>query len=189
MNIDEEKIWLDDPATALEVRASILIAAAAGIMEHLKEFEPASHTRRYRILDKVAGRLTELFELYPLAAEYDLVNLGLQFFDQEHDARLKLLFAQGLQVLPPEAPESLKKLTFAERWKRGDVLNLNGTTIIIHSVFKDEYWYIKGPMLLYSSVNYPDNPMLHKWRRIAQLGENCSDDQIRDAWVQEKYRA
>jgi hypothetical protein len=175
----DEPTLLEDPAVELEVRAAILIAAAAGIMEHLKEFEPAKHTRRYRMLDKMAERLVGLFDLYPLVWEYDLVNLGQDFFDKEHDARLRAMLKRGLQVVPPEAPDGLKKLVLTERWKRGDILYLNGDTIIIHSVLPDEYHYVKGPALLYSSTNYPMNPFLRSWKRIAQLGEDCTDDDIR----------
>jgi hypothetical protein len=168
-----------DPQTLLDVRASILLAAAIGIMEHLTGFEPAKHTRRYRMLTKAAEAMSELFVMYPSAMEYDLVSLGLEFFDKEHDARLSQLMERGIQVLPPEAPGELKKLVFSERWKRGDVLYLNGTTIVIHSVHPGEYHYISGPALLYSSTNYPSNPFLHKWKRIAQLGEHCTDQDLR----------
>ena len=149
-----------DPQTLLDVRASILLAAAIGIMEHLIGFEPAKHTRRYRMLTKAAEAMSELFVMYPSAMEYDLVNLGLEFFDKEHDARLNQLMERGIQVLPPEAPGELKKLVFNERWKRGDVLYLNGITIVIHSVEKDSYEYYHGNAIYYSDRVYPSRDYL-----------------------------
>jgi hypothetical protein len=108
----------------------------------------------------------------------------MQFFDKEHDQRLRNLMKQGLIVLPPAAPEGLKKLVAAERWKRGDVLYLNGVTIVIDSVHPEEYHFVRGPALLYSSTNYPMNPLLHRWKRIDQLGEDCTDEDIRESmWV------
>jgi len=183
-NPTEHPEWLEDPATALEVRAAILIAAASGIMEHLKQFEPAKHTKRYRSLDQVSEKIVKLFDLYPLVWEYDIVELGMKFFDQEHDQRLRDLLKQGLQVMPPAVPDGLKKLVLAERWKRGDVLYLNGVTIVIHSVRPEEYHFVRGPALLYSSTNYPMNPLLHQWKRLDQLGENCTDEEIAESmWV------
>ena len=169
---------LEDPTTLLEVRAAILLAAASGVMEHLMAFEDAKHTRRYRKLNEAADKINKLFDLYHLVWEYDIVSLGTEFFDKEHEARLNQLLERGVRVIPPEAPDKLKKLVFEERWKRGDVLRLNGVTIIIHSVHPEEYHYICGPALLYSSTNYPRNPFLHKWKRIDQLGEDATDEEL-----------
>jgi len=174
----EDNVLLEDSETLLEIRAAILLAAAAGVMEYLMAFEPAKHTKRYRKLNDMSARINQLFDLYPLVWEYDIVNLGCEFFNKEHEERLSNLLNQGIKILPPEAPDKLKKLVFEERWKRGDVLNLHGTTIIIHSVYPDEYHYICGPALLYSKANYPMNPFLHKWKRIDQLGEDATDEEL-----------
>ena len=169
---------LEDEKTLLEVRAAILLAAASGIMEHLKAFEPAKHTRRYRKLDDTATKINSLFNLYPLVWEYDIISLGMEFFDKEHEARLNLMLERGIKVVPPEAPDKLRKLVFEERWKRGDVLNLNGMTVIIQKVLPDEYHYICGPAVLYSKANFPLNPLLHKWKRVDQLGEDATDEEL-----------
>lgn len=176
-----EENYLENQETLLEVRAAILLAAATGIMEYLMGFEPAKHTRRYRKLSEESKNLNKLFDLYPLVWEYDIVNLGLEFFNKEHEDRLQELFSRGLKVIPPEAPDKLKKVVFEERWKRGDVLRLNGVTIIIHSVLPDEYHFIdpKENALWYSKAIYPDNPLFHKWKRVCQLGENVTDKELR----------
>ena len=181
----EENKLLEDSATLLEIRAAILLAAATGIMEYLMGFEPAKHTRRYRKLAEESQRLNKLFDLYPLVWEYDIVNLGLEFFNKEHEDRLQEMFSRGLKVIPPEAPDKLKKVVFEERWKRGDVLRLNGTTIIIHTALSDEYHFVAdySTYYLYSKAVFPDNPLFHKWKRIYQLGEHCTDQNIRQFFL------
>lgn len=183
-----------DEEVLKHLEAAMLLASAAGIMIHLKKKETAKHTKRYRELDKVEDAMMKLFDMYPLSSQFNLVDMGAKFYDSEHDARLKKMIEMGVEVLPPSEKEieecRAKGLTpkgravFKERWKRGDVLKNGKTVIVIERFTGDEYYFVCGPALLYSRPNHPKDPYLLFWEKIDSLGEDCTDDDIRESmWV------
>ena len=188
-NSAELSDYIIDQEVLKHLRGGILLAAAAGIMVHLQRMEPAEHTKRARTLKKVEDAVYGLFDLYPKSDDYNMQDLGLAFFNDEHEDRLKRMFAQGVCVVPPTKEDIAKckelgiepkpRAVFKDRWKRGDVLQRDGKVIVIESVHPEEYHYVNGPALLYSKANHRKDPYLLNWKKVAALGENYTQEDFR----------
>ncbi len=185
-----------DPEVLKHLRGGILLAAAAGIMIHLQHLEPAEHTKRSRELRKAERAIYDLFDLYPKSDDFNMQDLGCEFFNAEHEERLRKLFERGVEILPPTEEDIEKckaagiepkpRAVFKDRWKRGDVLQKDRAVIVIQQDKGDEYHYVQGAALLYSKANHPKDPLLLTWKKIDAFGEECSDQEIRESmWAQE----
>jgi hypothetical protein len=166
-----------DEEVLKQLKAGLLLASAAGILIHLKEMEPAKHTKRYRELGKVEDAMIKLFELYPLCGQFDITDLGARFFDAEHDARLKQMMEEGVEILPPSEeelaeakakgrPAPLHRAVFRDRWQTGDRLKKGNRQIIIVSFEGDQYHFREGAGIYYSKTAEPKDPYLLFWKRI-----------------------
>lgn len=167
------------PDILREVKASLLIASAAGAMEHLRGMEPHSKTRRSRELGKVAESMMGLFGYYPLAADFDIIDLGSKLFDDELETRIDSLLRMGLvKKWSPE--KKCYYLDVPDRYCRGDVLMHPDTRkeVVVSKVCEDEYWVISDIAELYSRANWPSDPYLFRWKKIMSLGEDVSRDEI-----------
>ncbi len=89
---------ITDEKTLEEVRATLLLSAAAGAVIHLKDLEPAKHTRRYRDLDKAEDAIMRVFDNYRLVGQYDLTALGCELFDDGLNDKLADLMSRGVEV-------------------------------------------------------------------------------------------
>jgi hypothetical protein len=180
-----------DEEVLKHIEAAMLLASAAGIMINLKEREHATHTKRYKELDKVESALIKLFNMYPMSDKFNLIDMGHQFYEEEHNSKLKKMIEMGVEVLPPSDEEVARckalgieakpRAVFKERWKRGDVLQHGKTVVVIERFTGDEYYYVQGPALLYSRANHPKDPYMLFWKKIDSLGEDCTDDDIRES--------
>jgi len=66
-------------------------------------------------------------------------------------------------------------------WKRGDVLKKGKKFGVIHTVRDEGYDIVVGPALLYSEKNWTSDPFLEEWEKVNSLGQNCTDDEIRES--------
>ena len=139
-----------------DVASAILLSSVIGSLEILIHKEKPK-TRRYREIEDAIKQCCSLLKFYKKSEEYDLVNLGVKFFELM-DSHLQVLFVRGVQIVG-------EKLLPVDKFEPGDVVMIDESYLILREAEGSDGYVVRplnaAPGVeMFSLALWPNDPWM-----------------------------